>query len=33
MLERPVDLVTERTLTNPYFIESVNETRQLIYEA
>ena len=32
LFDRPVDLVTERTLTNPYFIESVNETRQLIYE-
>ena len=30
---RSIDLVTERTLSNPYFIESVNKTKQLIYEA
>ncbi len=29
---RHIDLVTERTLSNPYFIKSVNETKQLIYE-
>jgi len=29
---REIDIVTERTLSNPYFIESVNETKQLIYE-
>lgn len=30
---REIDIVTERTLSNPYFIESVNESKQLIYEA
>ena len=30
---RKVDLVTEKTLTNPYFIRSVEQTKQLIYAA
>ncbi|SEH05415.1 nucleotidyltransferase family protein [Candidatus Venteria ishoeyi] len=33
LLGRKIDLVTERTLSNPYFIESIEETKQLIYEA
>ena len=33
MFKRNVDLVTERTLSNPYFIESIDETKELIYEA
>lgn len=33
LLKRQIDLVTERTLSNPYFIESVNESKELIYEA
>lgn len=33
MFNRNIDLVTERTLSNPYFIESIEETKQLIYEA
>jgi hypothetical protein len=28
---REVDLVTESSLKNPYFIEEVNNTKQLIY--
>ncbi|MBK9190169.1 MAG: nucleotidyltransferase domain-containing protein [Crocinitomicaceae bacterium] len=28
---RKVDLLTERSLTNPYFIESVEKTKQLLY--
>jgi len=28
---RKVDLVTTRSLRNPFFIQEVNETRQLIY--
>ena len=28
---REVDLVTENSLKNPYFIEEVNNTKQLIY--
>lgn len=30
---REVDIVTESTLSNPYFIETVNETKELIYES
>jgi predicted nucleotidyltransferase len=30
---RPVDLVTPGSLRNPYFIQAVNETRQLVYAA
>ncbi len=33
LFNRDIDIVTERTLTNPYFIESINETKKLIYEA
>ena len=33
LLKREIDLVTERTLSNPYFIESINESKELIYEA
>lgn len=33
LFNREVDIVTERTLSNPYFIESINETKELIYEA
>ncbi|MEX1097950.1 MAG: hypothetical protein WED34_18045 [Planctomycetales bacterium] len=28
---RDVDLVTVRSLRNPYFIESVNRSRQVLY--
>ena len=33
LFERKIDVVTERTLSNPYFIESIDETKELIYEA
>ncbi|MBK9213304.1 MAG: nucleotidyltransferase domain-containing protein [Saprospiraceae bacterium] len=33
LLQRNVDLVTERTLSNPYFIESINSSKELIYES
>ena len=33
LFEREIDIVTERTLSNPYFIESIDETKELIYEA
>lgn len=33
LFNREIDIVTERTLSNPYFIESINESKQLIYEA
>ncbi|CAN2039498.1 Nucleotidyltransferase [Candidatus Magnetomoraceae bacterium gMMP-15] len=29
---RKVDLVTEKSLSNPYFIKRVNQTKVLIYE-
>ena len=32
LFNRKIDIVTERTLSNPYFIESIDETKQLIYE-
>jgi predicted nucleotidyltransferase len=31
LLQRPVDLVTETSIRNPYFRQSVDECRQLIY--
>ena len=33
LFQREIEIVTERTLSNPYFIESINETKELIYEA
>jgi len=33
LFNREIDIVTERTLSNPYFIESIDETKELIYEA
>jgi predicted nucleotidyltransferase len=30
---RPVDLLTNRSLKNPYFVDSVEQTRQLVYAA
>ncbi len=33
LFHRPVDLVTDKSLSNPYFIDSVNQTKTLIYEA
>ncbi|GAB3489610.1 nucleotidyltransferase domain-containing protein [Spirosoma knui] len=32
VLKRPVELVTERSLQNPYFIASLNKTKTAIYE-
>lgn len=31
LLKRPVDLVTDKSLSNPFFIESVNKSKMLIY--
>jgi uncharacterized protein len=31
LFQRPVDLVTDKSLSNPYFINSVNQTKTLIY--
>lgn len=33
LLHREIDIITERSLSNPYFIDSINETKVLIYEA
>ena len=33
LFQRPVDLVEPGGLRNPYFIQSVNETRKVIYAA
>ncbi len=32
LLERNIDLVTENSLKNPYFIKELNETKLRIYE-
>lgn len=32
ILKRDVDLVTDKSLRNPYFIQSVNRSKKLIYE-
>ena len=31
LFHRPVDLLTEKSLSNPYFIETVNKTKTRIY--
>ena len=31
LFNRSVDLVTDKSLSNPYFIESVNKTKTLLY--
>ena len=31
IFNRPVDLITDKSLSNPYFIDSVNRTKILIY--
>lgn len=33
LLHRDVDLLNESSLKNPYFLQSVNEHKQLIYES
>ncbi len=32
LLSKKVDLITEKSLSNPYFIESVNKSKTLLYE-
>ncbi len=32
LFQRPVDLVTDKSLSNPYFIDSVNQSKVLLYE-
>jgi uncharacterized protein len=31
IFERPVDLLEEKAIKNPYFLENVNQHRQLVY--
>ena len=31
VLKRPVDLLEEQAIKNPYFLQNINNTRQLIY--
>lgn len=33
LFQRKIDLLTENSLSNPYFIESIEETKQLLYAA
>lgn len=33
LFHRKVDLLTERSLTNPYFIQSVEKSKRLLYAA
>lgn len=33
LFNRKIDLVTEATLSNPYFIDSINESKELLYES
>ena len=33
MFQRPVDLVMERAISNPYFRRAVEQTRQVLYAA
>lgn len=31
ILKRPIDLLEEKAIKNPYFLKSVNQQRQLVY--
>lgn len=33
LFNRDIDLITSRSLSNPYFIQSIEETKKLIYAA
>lgn len=33
LFNRRIDLLTENSLSNPYFMESIEETKQLLYAA
>jgi len=33
IFDREVDIITERSLSNPYFIENINKNKVLIYES
>jgi predicted nucleotidyltransferase len=32
IFHRKVDLITDKSLSNPYFIESINNSKKIIYE-
>lgn len=31
LFHRPVDLVTDKSLSNPYFVDSINQSKTLLY--
>jgi hypothetical protein len=33
LLERDIDLLESRAIRNPYLLESIDSTKQLVYEA
>lgn len=33
LTDRPVDLIVARAIRNPYFLEGVNQSRELVYAA
>jgi uncharacterized protein len=33
LFQRKIDLVTDKSLSNPYFIQSIDQSKQLIYES
>jgi predicted nucleotidyltransferase len=33
LFNRKIDLLTEKSLSNPYFIQSIEKTKQLVYAA
>ena len=33
LFNRKVDLITERSLSNPFFIQSIDQTKHLLYAA
>ncbi len=33
LFHREIDIITENSLSNPYFIQSINASKKLIYEA
>lgn len=33
LFNRKIDLITERSLSNPFLIENINQTKQLVYES
>lgn len=33
LFSRKVDLITDKSLSNPYFIQSIDQTKQLLYAA